>query len=67
MEILPAEGDVIMGSQISILIIIAIVITIFEAFLAIYLIKKQDIQPSKAIYMSLPSVVIIWAVALLVP
>lgn len=54
-----------MGSDIPILIIIAVVVTIFELLLAIYLIKKQNFKPVRALYMSVPTVIIIWFVAII--
>ncbi|WP_161493806.1 hypothetical protein [Virgibacillus necropolis] len=52
-------------TNLPILFVIAFVVTIFEVFLAIYLIKKQNIKPSRALFMSVPSVVIIWFVAII--
>ncbi|WP_157724795.1 hypothetical protein [Virgibacillus phasianinus] len=54
-----------MGSGISVLVIIAIIVTVFEALLAFYLIKKQNFKPSRALYMSIPTIVIIWFVAII--
>lgn len=53
-----------MGNDIPILIIIAFIVTIFEVLLAIYLIKKQNIKPVRTLYMSVPTVIIIWFVAI---
>ncbi|WP_404450907.1 hypothetical protein LG329_11220 [Virgibacillus necropolis] len=54
-----------MGNDIPILIIIAIVVTVFEVLLALYLIKKQNFKPARALYMSVPTVAIIWFVAII--
>jgi len=46
-----------------ILIVLAIVVTIMEFFVAFYLIKKHDMKMWRSLYTSLPVVVIVWVVA----
>ncbi|MFZ3579135.1 hypothetical protein [Virgibacillus sp. DJP39] len=53
-----------MGDDGFLLIIIALIVTIFEVILATYLIKKQHIKPIRLLFMSLPTLVIIWVVVI---
>lgn len=53
-----------MDTEISLLVIIAIIVTIMEVFLATFLIKKQKMKPWQVAYMSIPAIVAIWFVAL---
>jgi len=46
-----------------ILILLAVVVTIMEVFVAVYLIKRHDMKLWQSLYTSLPVVVIVWVVA----
>ncbi|WP_430789195.1 hypothetical protein VBD025_03050 [Virgibacillus flavescens] len=50
--------------SIPLLFIVAIVVTIFELFLAVYLVKKHNFPLSRTLYMAVPTVVILWVVAI---
>ncbi|MFD1360930.1 hypothetical protein [Lentibacillus salinarum] len=45
------------------LILLAIIVTIMEIFVAVYLIKRHDMSVWRSLYTSLPVVVIVWVVA----
>ncbi|WP_156418699.1 hypothetical protein [Lentibacillus amyloliquefaciens] len=47
----------------SILIILAIAVTIMEVFVAIFLVKKHGMSVWRTLYTSVPVVVIVWVVA----
>ncbi|WP_175284914.1 hypothetical protein [Lentibacillus jeotgali] len=46
-----------------VLIVIAVVVTVMEVFVAFYLIKRHDMSMWQSLYTSLPVVVIVWIAA----
>ncbi|MFD2759899.1 hypothetical protein [Lentibacillus juripiscarius] len=48
-----------------ILILIAVVVTIMEVFVAVYLIKKHKMKLWQSLYTSLPVIVIVWVAAII--
>ncbi|SDR00281.1 hypothetical protein SAMN05216232_3044 [Virgibacillus subterraneus] len=54
-----------MGSGLSLLLILAIVVTIAEVLVAYFLIKKHNMKIWQSLYTSLPVIVIVWVVAIM--
>ncbi|GGJ95923.1 hypothetical protein GCM10007063_18020 [Lentibacillus kapialis] len=52
-----------MMGALPVLILIAIVVTVMEVFVAFYLIKKHGMKMWQTLYTSLPVVVIVWIAA----
>ncbi|SFB08582.1 hypothetical protein SAMN04488072_106272 [Lentibacillus halodurans] len=48
-----------------ILILLAIIVTIMEVFVTVFLIRKHGMKPWQSLYTSLPVVVIVWIVAIM--
>lgn len=53
-----------MENQLTLLIIIAIVVTVAELGVAFFLIKKHKMKLWQSLYISLPVIIIVWVVAI---